>query len=52
MRHNPTPRPSDFPLRVVAAGTGAGALARSVAEIDLVHPFATLWGVYLSAVLP
>ena len=39
----------DFPLRVVAAGTGAGALARSVEEIDLVHPFATLWGVYLAA---
>jgi pantothenate kinase type III len=38
-----------FPLRVVAAGTGAGSLARSVGEIDLVHPFATLWGVYLSA---
>ena len=39
----------DFELRVVAAGTGAGALARAVHEIDLVHPFATLWGVYLAA---
>ena len=36
-------------LKVVAAGTGAGILARDLAEIDAVHPFATLWGVYLSA---
>jgi len=39
----------DRPFRVVAAGTGAGALAAAVPEIDTVHPFATLWGVYRTA---
>jgi type III pantothenate kinase len=38
----------DVRLDVVAAGTGAGALAAAVAEIDAIHPFATLWGVYVA----
>ncbi len=37
------------PLHVVAVGSGAGALALAVPEIDSLHPFATLWGVYLAA---
>jgi len=37
------------PLTVVASGTGAGALASELPEIDAVHPFAALWGVYLTA---
>ena len=37
------------PLGVVAAGTGAGALAAAVPEIDAAHPFATLWGVHEAA---
>jgi type III pantothenate kinase len=35
-------------LDVVAAGSGAGALASVVPEVQAVHPFATLWGVYLA----
>ncbi|MGH7161851.1 MAG: type III pantothenate kinase [Planctomycetota bacterium] len=34
--------------RVVAAGTGADALAGHLSGIDAVHPFATLWGVYVA----
>lgn len=37
---------SPVPLTVVAAGTGAGALAAQASEIESVHPFATLWGVF------
>ncbi len=36
------------PARVVAAGSGAGALAAALPEIDAVHLHATLWGVYLA----
>lgn len=35
--------------RVVAAGTGGSALAARLPEIRAIHPFATLWGVYLTA---
>jgi pantothenate kinase type III len=34
---------------VVATGTGGGALACAIPEISDVHPFAVLWGVYLSS---
>ncbi len=37
------------PLEIVAVGSGAGALAAAVPEIEALHPFATLWGVYLAA---
>lgn len=37
------------PLEIVAVGSGAGALAAELPEIDALHPFATLWGVYLAA---
>ncbi|MHC4550699.1 MAG: type III pantothenate kinase [Planctomycetota bacterium] len=37
------------PLEVVAAGTGATALAAALPEIDAVHPDATLWGVLVAA---
>jgi type III pantothenate kinase len=40
---------SPVPLAVVAAGTGAHGLKEAVAEIDLVHEDAVLWGVYLAA---
>lgn len=40
-------RPEGFD--VVAAGTGGAALAAAVAQIDAVHPHATLWGVYVAA---
>jgi type III pantothenate kinase len=36
------------PLEVVASGTGGGALAAALPEVDAVHPFAALWGVYLT----
>ena len=39
----------ETPLRVVAAGSGGGALAAHVPEVDAVHLFATLWGVYYAA---
>ena len=38
----------ELPLDVVAAGTDSGLLAAALPEIDAVHPFATLWGVYLT----
>jgi hypothetical protein len=37
---------------VVAAGTGATALAAALPEIGAVHPDATLWGVYVAATEP
>lgn len=40
---------SPVALDVVAAGRGAGALGAALEEVDLVHPFAVLWGVYLTA---
>jgi len=43
---------SPVPLDVVAAGTGAGPLAAALPEIDAVHPFATLWGVFLTIASP
>jgi len=39
-------------LEVVAVGSGAGALAKALPEVDAVVPFATLWGVYLAAGAP
>lgn len=36
-------------LEVVAVGSGGGALAKALPEVDAVVPFATLWGVYLAA---
>ena len=39
----------ETPLRVIAAGSGGGALAAHVPEVDAVHLFATLWGVYYAA---
>lgn len=42
--------PTEF--EVVAAGTGATALAAALPEIDAVHPDATLWGVYVAATGP
>jgi type III pantothenate kinase len=39
----------DRPLDVVASGSGGGALAAALPEVDALHPFATLWGVYLTA---
>jgi len=37
------------PVDIVAIGRGAGALAANLPEVDAVHPFATLWGVYIAA---
>ena len=42
--------PTEFD--VVAAGTGATALAAALPEIGAVHPDATLWGVYVAATEP
>ncbi|MHC4342711.1 MAG: type III pantothenate kinase [Planctomycetota bacterium] len=39
----------DGPLEVVASGSGGGALAAALPEVHALHPYATLWGVYLSA---
>ena len=36
------------PVDVVAIGHGAGALAAQLPEVCAVHPFATLWGVYIA----
>lgn len=40
---------SPLEFDVVAAGTGATALAAALPEIGAVHPDATLWGVYVAA---
>jgi type III pantothenate kinase len=42
--------PAEF--EVLAAGTGATALAAALPEIGAVHPDATLWGVYVAASEP
>jgi type III pantothenate kinase len=43
---------SPLEFDVVAAGTGATALAAALPEIGAVHPDATLWGVYVAATEP